>query len=145
MFATTIASVLAVTATLIGAATATPISSTGAAVEAAGGDKRAALASGRFTYYNPGLGACGQNHGDGDLVVALSHADFDPSTPGGNPNNNPLCGRRLRASYSGKSVDVTVVDRCEACNSGDLDLSPAAFQALADLSLGVIQGTWEWI
>ncbi|KAK3293071.1 RlpA-like double-psi beta-barrel-protein domain-containing protein-containing protein [Chaetomium fimeti] len=144
MFATTIASVLAVTATLMGATTATPIS-TGAVEAAAGGDKRAVPAAGRFTYYNPGLGACGQNHGDGDLVVALSHADFDPSTPGGNPNKNPLCGRRLRATYAGRSVDVTVVDRCEACNAGDLDFSPAAFQALAALSLGVIQGSWVWI
>ncbi|KAH6623184.1 RlpA-like double-psi beta-barrel-protein domain-containing protein-containing protein [Chaetomium tenue] len=144
MFATTIASVLAVTATLMGATVATPISTTDA-ISAAGADKRAAQTSGRFTYYNPGLGACGQNHGDGDYVVAMSHADFDPSTPNGNPNNNPLCGRRIRASYAGKSVDVTVVDRCKACNSGDLDFSPAAFQTLAALSVGVIQGTWEWI
>jgi hypothetical protein len=104
-----------------------------------------ATPSGKFTYYNPGLCACGQTHGDGDYVVALSHADFDPSTPNGNPNNNPLCGRRLRASYNGKSVEVTVVDRCVACNSGGLDLSPAAFGALADLGLGVIYGTWDWI
>jgi expansin (peptidoglycan-binding protein) len=145
MFATTIASVLAVTATLMGAVVASPISSADAISAAADNDKRAAQASGRFTYYNPGLGACGQNHGDGDYVVALSHADFDPSTPNGNPNNNPLCGRRLRASYLGKTVDVTVVDRCEGCASGDLDFSPAAFQALAALSVGVIQGTWEWI
>ncbi|KAK4235238.1 hypothetical protein C8A03DRAFT_36924 [Achaetomium macrosporum] len=42
----------------------------------------------------------------------MSHADFDPSTPNGNPNNNPLCGKRLRASYNGKNVDVTVIDHC---------------------------------
>ncbi|KAL2020576.1 hypothetical protein VTK56DRAFT_8164 [Thermocarpiscus australiensis] len=52
-----------------------------------------AATSGRFTWYNPGLGACGIPNSDSDLVVALSHADFDPSTPNGNPNNNPLCGR----------------------------------------------------
>ncbi|KAK3305985.1 RlpA-like double-psi beta-barrel-protein domain-containing protein-containing protein [Chaetomium strumarium] len=104
-----------------------------------------AATSGKFTYYNQGLGACGQNYGDGDYVVALSHADFDLSTPNGNPNNNPLCGKRLRASYNGKSVEVTVVDRCVTCNSEDLDLSPAAFGALADLSVGVIQGTWDYI
>lgn len=145
MFVTTIASVLAVTATLMGAVIATPITSADAISAATDNDKRAIQASGRFTYYNPGLGACGQTHGDGDLVVALSYVDFDPQTPNGNPNNNPLCGRRLRAHYAGKSVDVTAVDRCPGCNSGDLDLSPAAFQALADLSVGVIQSTWEYI
>ncbi|KAK4232908.1 hypothetical protein C8A03DRAFT_19909 [Achaetomium macrosporum] len=105
-------------------------------------DTDIAAASGKFTYYNLGPGACGTFHGDGDYVVALSHADFDPSTPNGNPNNNPLCGKRLRASYNGKNVDVTVADRCVSCNSGDLrfrhlDLNPAAF--------GVIQGTWQYI
>ncbi|AEO68335.1 uncharacterized protein THITE_52547 [Thermothielavioides terrestris NRRL 8126] len=105
----------------------------------------AASTSGRFTYYNPGLGACGYTNTDSDYVVALSHADFDPSTPNGNPNENPLCGKKLRAAYNGKTVDVTVVDRCVACNSGDLDLSPAAFSALADLSVGVLQGTWNWL
>ncbi|KAK4038337.1 RlpA-like double-psi beta-barrel-protein domain-containing protein-containing protein [Parachaetomium inaequale] len=144
MFASTITSVLAITATLLGAVAATPISATGA-IEAAGADKRAALTSGKFTYYNAGLGACGQTHSDADLVVAMSHVDFDPSSPNGSPNNNPLCGRRIRAAIGGKTVDVTVVDRCEACNSGDLDLSPTAFGVLSALSVGVIQGTWEWI
>ncbi|KAH6615969.1 RlpA-like double-psi beta-barrel-protein domain-containing protein-containing protein [Chaetomium sp. MPI-SDFR-AT-0129] len=138
MFSFKITSTLAVLATLLAGTTASPVS-------VGEIDTRAALTNGRFTYYNPGRGACGTNHGDGDLVVALSHADFDPSTPNSNPNNNPLCGRRLRASFSGRNVDVTVVDRCVACNSGDLDLSPTAFQALADLSVGVIQGSWTWL
>ncbi|KAK4204582.1 RlpA-like double-psi beta-barrel-protein domain-containing protein-containing protein [Triangularia verruculosa] len=103
----------------------------------------AVAASGDFTHYSPsvGLGACGQVHQDSELVVAISYADFDPQTPAGNPNNNPLCGRRLRASFEGKSVDVTVVDRCPSCSSGSLDLSPATFQQLADLGRGRIQGT----
>ncbi|KAK4675201.1 hypothetical protein QC764_500460 [Podospora pseudoanserina] len=92
-----------------------------------------------------GLGACAQLHQDSEFVVALSHADFDPRTPGGNPNNNPLCGRRLRASFEGKSVEVAVVDRCPACSAGSLDLSPAAFSQLADLGRGRIQGSWVWL
>lgn len=104
-----------------------------------------AAAAGRFTWYNTGLGACGWANTDGELVVALSHLTFDPHTPGGNPNHNALCGRRLRASYAGRSVDVTVVDRCPSCAADDLDLSPAAFQRLAGLDVGVVYGTWEWI
>lgn len=126
MFTSVVATSLAVMATVMGAVTASPIAAASGnplAINTAHG----ALTSGRFTYYTPGLGACGQTHSESDLVVALNAADFDPSTPNGNPNNNPLCGRRIRASYNGKSVDVTLVDRCPGCNSGDLDLSPSAF------------------
>jgi hypothetical protein len=107
MFASTITSVLAVTATLLGAVAATPISATGA-IEAAAGDKRAALTSGKFTWYNPGLGACGQTHTDADLVVALSrkssHFFFSLHStrwPTSAPAlllqafpNTPLCGKK---------------------------------------------------
>ncbi|KAK4112526.1 hypothetical protein N656DRAFT_805938 [Canariomyces notabilis] len=82
--------------------------------------KAAAGYSGRFTHYAPGLGACGQYHSGADWIVALSHIIFDPNTPNGNPNNNALCGRRLRAWYGGKQVDFTVVDRCEACGEHDM-------------------------
>lgn len=87
---------------------------------------------------------CTETNGNSELVVAISKSLFDPQTPGDNSNNNPLCNDRLRATYNGKSVEVTVVDRCERCNTNDIDLSPAAFQALAELGIGRVQGTWEW-
>ncbi|KAK4676173.1 hypothetical protein QC764_509759 [Podospora pseudoanserina] len=105
----------------------------------------AARARGQFTWYNTGLGACGKWNNDGELVVALNRHVFDPQTPNGNPNNNPLCGRMIRASYNGKTVDVRVVDRCPGCAAGDLDLSPTAFQRLASLGTGRITGDWWWI
>jgi expansin (peptidoglycan-binding protein) len=116
-------------AALVGTTTAAPTASPLAAAVTpnAAHEARAALAGGRFTYYTPGLGACGYANSEAEYVVALNHVDFDPYTPNGNPNNNPLCGRMIRASYNGKSVDVKLVDRCPGCNSGDLDLSPAAF------------------
>ncbi|KAK0725487.1 RlpA-like double-psi beta-barrel-protein domain-containing protein-containing protein, partial [Lasiosphaeris hirsuta] len=100
---------------------------------------------GSFTWYNTGLGACGLWNSDNELVVAMAKANFDPETPGGNPNNNRLCGRRIRATGNGVSVDVSVVDRCEGCAWGDLDFSPAAFRQFASLDIGRISGTWEWI
>ncbi|KAK4160843.1 hypothetical protein QBC43DRAFT_219053, partial [Cladorrhinum sp. PSN259] len=54
----------------------------------------------------------------------------DPQTPGGNPNNNPLCGRSIKINHNGKSVTVKLVDRCPSCAANDLDLSPSAFQVL---------------
>ncbi|WPK26611.1 hypothetical protein PUMCH_003969 [Australozyma saopauloensis] len=100
--------------------------------------------NGQGTYYDTGLGACGIVNVDTDYIVALSHELFDQYTPGGNPNRNTLCGRKINAQYQGKSVQVTVTDRCEACKYYDLDFSPSAFLQLADQSLGRIDITWDW-
>jgi hypothetical protein len=75
--------------------------------------------TGELTYYDPGLGACGIDSGDNDAVVALSHYLFDAVQTGSDPNQNPLCGKKIRArrvnEKTGKSVsvDLTVIDRCE--------------------------------
>ncbi|KAJ6789128.1 hypothetical protein PWT90_01520 [Aphanocladium album] len=93
--------------------------------------------AGDITYFNPGLGACGQYNGDNDMIVAVGHGMYDREHP---------CGRRIRAHYGGRSVDVTVVDRCGGCGDGDLDLSPNAFsQLVGSLGPGRVQGSWEWI
>jgi hypothetical protein len=71
-----------------------------------------------LTYYAPGLGACGLDSNDRGAVVAVSHYTFDAAQTGSDPNQNPLCGRKIRAQRvderTGKqvSIDVTVVDRC---------------------------------
>ena len=101
--------------------------------------------SGSFTWYNTGLGACGQWNNDGDLIVAMNAAQFDANTPNGNPNNNWWCNRQIRISYQGRTVDARIVDRCPGCAWGGLDLSPAAFQRLADLGAGRVSGDWWFI
>lgn len=100
--------------------------------------------SGDGTYYATGLGACGIYNVDTDYICAMSHLYFDQYTPNGNPNHNTLCGKKINAHYNGKTVQVTVTDRCEACAYSDLDFSPSAFSQLADQSLGRIKITWEW-
>lgn len=104
----------------------------------------ASVFSGEGTYYSTGLGACGQTNSDTDYIVAISHELYDKYTPNGNPNKNTLCGKKIQASYQGKSVEVTVVDRCEGCSYYDLDFSPSAFSQIADQSLGRIDITWKW-
>lgn len=101
--------------------------------------------SGDGTYYAPGMGACGETSSESDYIVAISKDLFDQYTPDGNPNHNTLCGKKIQAYYEGKSVDVTVVDRCEGCAYGSLDFSPTAFSQLADESLGRIKITWNWV
>ncbi|PSN63786.1 hypothetical protein BS50DRAFT_576403 [Corynespora cassiicola Philippines] len=74
--------------------------------------------TGDLTYYNPALGACGIQSTDNDAIVAVSHYTYDAVQTGSDPNQNPLCGRKIRAQRinEGKqvSIDLTVVDRCES-------------------------------
>lgn len=60
--------------------------------------------AGDMTYYDAGLGACGVQSASDAPVVALSEILFDPQTPNGNPNNNPLCGQFLTAYYGDSSI-----------------------------------------
>ncbi|KAK4211165.1 RlpA-like double-psi beta-barrel-protein domain-containing protein-containing protein [Rhypophila decipiens] len=126
---------------------AAPAAEKKAEAKAQSGGEMSIKDSGSFTWYNPsvGYGACGWMNSDNDLVAALNNEQFDPQTPNGNPNRNPLCGRRIRVWSNGRSVDVTLVDRCPQCNWGDLDLSPAAFRALGDQNVGRLWGDWQWI
>ncbi|OAL03587.1 hypothetical protein IQ06DRAFT_243600 [Phaeosphaeriaceae sp. SRC1lsM3a] len=107
--------------------------------------------TGDLTYYNPGLGACGIESGDNDAVVAVSHYTFDAAQKGSDPNQNPLCNRKIRATRvderTGKSVsiDVTVIDRCTGCQPTDIDVSPAMFDHMADHDLGRVTVTWAWL
>lgn len=68
--------------------------------------------TGDLTYYGPGLGACGITSSSTDHIVSISHFTFDAASKGSNPNDNPLCGHKLRAVRNGNSIDLTVVDRC---------------------------------
>ncbi|EIM92959.1 uncharacterized protein STEHIDRAFT_46059 [Stereum hirsutum FP-91666 SS1] len=99
------------------------------------------------TYYATGLGSCGITNTDTDYIAAVSYLLFDsyPGYDGTNPNNNPVCNKKITATYQGKSVDITVTDRCTGCALTDLDFSPSAFDQLADESVGRISGmTWVW-
>jgi len=129
--------------------------------------------TGELTYYSTGLGACGMVSGSDDAIVSVSHILFDAASTSGNPNANPLCGRKIRITRDrgGRSADkrngrrrgtrsdgdggaklerrseveVTVVDRCEGCKAADLDLSLGAFTQLADESEGRVEASWTWV
>ncbi|KAM7207817.1 papain inhibitor [Naviculisporaceae sp. PSN 640] len=116
---------------------------TASAMPTEGNNNVARSTSGELTYYDPGLGACGQTHGPGDAIVAIDQWAFgnDP-----NPNRSPQCNRKIRVNYNGKSAVVTVVDKCMGCNAGDLDVSPSVFNALTgNLGLGRVRCTWDWL
>lgn len=97
--------------------------------------------SGDATYYGTGLGSCGHDSKDTDLIVALNYRQMDN---GANPNKNPLCGKKITAKGPSGSVTVTIVDTCPGCAEGDLDLSPAAFSKIANMALGRVPVTWSF-
>ncbi|KAJ7611164.1 plant expansin [Roridomyces roridus] len=111
-------------------------------------ESRATTFTGDGTFFQPGLGACGKTNTASDLIVAVGHGTFD-SFPGAtaNPNVNPICGKKLKASFGGKSVEVTVADRCAGCaGAADLDFTSTAFGKLAATSVGRIHGVkWEFV
>ena len=110
---------------------------------------------GDLTYYEAGLGACGETDGQDDDIVSISHFVFDAAgsstETGGNSNDNPLCGKMLRASRydtqygETRSVDLKVVDRCTGCSPDDLDTTVGAFEQLAQSALGRVDVTWAWL
>lgn len=81
-------------------------------------------------------GACGQVHSDSDFIAAL-----DSRTYGNTGSQSSYCGKTIRITWGGKSVDVVVADACPTCsNPSSVDLSEAAFQALAPLDTGLLTG-----
>ncbi|KAI0640873.1 RlpA-like double-psi beta-barrel-protein domain-containing protein-containing protein [Trametes meyenii] len=107
--------------------------------------RAAASGTGDATLYATGLGSCGMVNTDADLVAAVDHQTFDTFPgAGANPNANPICNKQLTAKTAdGKSVTVTVVDRCVGCALGSIDLSPTAFLRLVPIEVGRLHGvTW---
>lgn len=107
---------------------------------------------GALTFYDTGLGACGRENAGSDMVVAVSHAVWDSAQEGGNPNQNPLCGMKIRVETGAQGgrrresgVEVRVVDRCAGCGAADLDVSRAVFRKLGREEDGRVLAKWNWM
>ena len=95
--------------------------------------ERSQTFTGDITYYQPGLGACGQTNTDSELVVAMSPAQYD-----GN------CGKSITITKDGKTAHAKVVAKCPSCASGSIDVSSTVFQSLVDLSVGRTTVSWSF-
>ncbi|TEB34943.1 hypothetical protein FA13DRAFT_1788556 [Coprinellus micaceus] len=128
--------------------TKAPAPTSGGGSGGAPGGFLAGTNTGQATYYDAGLGACGKVNGANDNIVAVSRRLFDtyPGYNGANPNNNPVCGKKIRAWKDGKELIVEVVDRCEACAITDLDFTNGGFDRLTGnrRELGRTSFQWEW-
>ncbi|ELR05667.1 hypothetical protein VC83_08585 [Pseudogymnoascus destructans] len=95
--------------------------------------------SGDITFYEAGLGACGETtNGSTDKVVALPHEFM-----GTQSNGNPFCGKTVTINHKGATVQAKVVDKCMGCVGRDLDLSNAAFDGLG-IAQSVGRTTADW-
>ncbi|KAB8606216.1 hypothetical protein FH972_025847 [Carpinus fangiana] len=101
--------------------------------------------SGDLTFYDVGQGSCGLTSSPGEAVVALSTVLMAPGN-GGNPNNNPYCGKKININYNGKTTQATVVDTCMGCSADSIDVSNSLFESVAGaLGQGRVHGvSWSF-
>jgi len=84
-------------------------------------------------------GACGTVHKDTDLVVALPTVAYQ---------NGANCGRKIRVYKADDNthVDAVVADECPTCDNKEcVDMSVAAFEALASLPIGQFSIKYEFL
>ncbi|ORX96405.1 hypothetical protein K493DRAFT_407244 [Basidiobolus meristosporus CBS 931.73] len=103
--------------------------------------KRASF-TGDATYYDPGLGSCELTSTANELIAALNAPQYG-SFP--RPSNSPACSSCAMVQGPKGSVKVKIVDKCPSCKHGDLDLSPAAFDRIADQAQGRVTITWSYV
>jgi expansin (peptidoglycan-binding protein) len=95
--------------------------------------QRSQTFTGDITYYQPGLGACGETNSDSEAVAAMSPSEY-----------NGNCGKFITITTGGKKVRAKVVDKCPSCASGAIDVSSSVFTSLADLSVGRTTVSWSF-
>ena len=94
--------------------------------------------SGEATYYAAtGAGACMFDASPDDLMVAALNA---PDWSG-----SAWCGACARVNGPMGTITVRIVDLCPECQSGDLDLSPEAFEQIAPIEQGRVGIDWTFV
>lgn len=112
--------------------------STASGGSTAGGKIFGETRSGEATYYSAtGEGACSFDASPNDLMVAaLNSPDWSGSD---------WCGACAQVSGPAGEVVVRIVDLCPECKSGDLDLSPQAFDQIAAREQGRVAVAWTFV
>ncbi|ORY02091.1 hypothetical protein K493DRAFT_190116, partial [Basidiobolus meristosporus CBS 931.73] len=100
--------------------------------------------SGDGTYFTPDHDACsksGETSSTGDLIAALSRFQFGQKS-GQDTNQASMCGKCVKVSGPNGSVVVKISDLCASCSSGDIDLTPTAFEHIAPKVEGRVKVVW---
>ncbi|RDX50289.1 hypothetical protein OH76DRAFT_467221 [Lentinus brumalis] len=93
--------------------------------------------TGRGTWFDVGLGACGKTNVNSDKIVAISSAIYGS---GGNCEQ----WMHITNTANGKSAYGLVRDECPGCGAGDIDMSPSLFEELGSLDTGVLKVSWHY-
>jgi len=105
---------------------------------------------GNATFYAAGMGSCGVTNSDSDMIAALSASMMTPHN-GGNPNNNPVCGNKVKVALyddvtGANAITVSIMDTCPGCpGTSSLDLTPTAFNRLGNAAQGVLAIRWSFV
>ena len=100
--------------------------------------------NGKATYYYQmgAFGSCGAINGDNANIVALSYLQYQGANP---------CGRKVKVYArsgpgAGRSVILTVADKCMGCDYNHLDLAygPFGYLSNGNYGLGVLDIAWAW-
>ncbi|KAJ3733339.1 riboflavin aldehyde-forming enzyme [Lentinula guzmanii] len=102
-------------------------------------DKRITHA-GIGTWFEPGLGNCGNWNTVNDPIIAIPKDLYDE-------NNGSNCGQWIHITdeSTGKTVFGRTEDSCPGCASGNLDMSPDVFQQFTSLDVGVLPISWYFM
>lgn len=95
------------------------------------------VVQGIITYYDEadGTGSCSFDATPNDLdVAAFDLADFAKSA---------TCGECVKISGPKGTITVRIVDSCPPCQDHHLDLSPSAFEKIADKAQGRVNVTYQ--
>jgi expansin (peptidoglycan-binding protein) len=95
--------------------------------------------SGQATFYTfaDGSGNCSFDESPDDLMIgAMNAADYAASA---------ACGACAALDGPNGSVTVRIVDQCPDCPKGNIDLSPEAFDHIAERSQGRVSITWKYV
>ncbi|TFK86861.1 hypothetical protein K466DRAFT_491971 [Polyporus arcularius HHB13444] len=93
--------------------------------------------TGRGTWFDVGLGACGKTNVNSDKIVAISSAIYGS---GGNCEQ----WMHITNTANGKSAYGLVRDECPGCGASDIDMSPSLFEELGSLDTGVLKVSWHY-
>ena len=92
--------------------------------------------AGEATYYTfaDGTGNCGFDASPDDLMIgAMNHADYAGSA---------VCGACVALTGPNATITIRIVDQCP---EGNIDLSPEAFEQIAELVAGRVPISWQYV
>ena len=95
--------------------------------------------TGEATYYTfaDGTGNCGFDASPDDLMIgAMNHTDYAGSA---------VCGACVQLIGPNATITIRIVDQCPECPAGNIDLSPQAFERIAELAAGRVPITWQYV